>query len=640
MEDTQPTPDKEPKGKIVTFYSYKGGVGRSMALANVAVLLAKMGKKVLIVDFDLEAPGLDWFFGEKKLVPAVNKSGVIGLLTNMREIGLGNHIPFDDLWSDEFENQVELSDGQQLSFVHSGNDSPNYVEQVINFSWPDFFSKANGAQQLEWLRDHWRSRFDFILIDSRTGITDIGGVCTVQLPDYLVLVFAANAQNLEGCRSVVKGIHSQRAAFGYDRERLQIIPLLSRFEGRAEKELSKLWLENSQAIMQSMLDDWLPKHTTALEYFDKTRLPHIPKYAFGEELACLKERDTDPDSLTYYYSAIARLIAGHLHRPDRLLSLSRRLSENEIEAIFQRASDLEKARASIEHIEKVLANATGPDVPEAQTIIAQLRNRAFHSIDLREDLEAVAVHAENEKLRTLALDHLRSRPDWTEQDTANLENELARRGWSQSAHPNPPVTQSSSDLELPLMRLHLSQDPSDRVKMINTLMQELPGDPRIKVALLRMAIGVPEQQILPDEAKQVRLRAIKALNNDWNGDVDVTAAFLRLAIGVPEQQIPPDKASEVRMAAVTLLAKYCSEDVIVKAALVRVAIGVPEQQIPPDEDRNVRHNTIITLRETWYADREVEEKVWRAVESSIQKFGLENEETKFLKQLLDHLTRT
>jgi MinD-like ATPase involved in chromosome partitioning or flagellar assembly len=47
---------------IITFYSYKGGVGRSMALANVADLMARSGLRVLIVDFDLEAPGLEHFF--------------------------------------------------------------------------------------------------------------------------------------------------------------------------------------------------------------------------------------------------------------------------------------------------------------------------------------------------------------------------------------------------------------------------------------------------------------------------------------------------------------------------------------------------------------------------------------------------
>src|SRR5881398_1050556 len=45
----------------VTFYSYKGGVGRSMALANLAALLARRGRRVFMIDFDLEAPGLDSF---------------------------------------------------------------------------------------------------------------------------------------------------------------------------------------------------------------------------------------------------------------------------------------------------------------------------------------------------------------------------------------------------------------------------------------------------------------------------------------------------------------------------------------------------------------------------------------------------
>ncbi|MBB4710999.1 hypothetical protein BJ965_000881 [Streptomyces luteogriseus] len=48
-------------GRIITFYSYKGGAGRTMALANTAWILASSGKSVLVVDWDLDAPGLDGF---------------------------------------------------------------------------------------------------------------------------------------------------------------------------------------------------------------------------------------------------------------------------------------------------------------------------------------------------------------------------------------------------------------------------------------------------------------------------------------------------------------------------------------------------------------------------------------------------
>jgi len=61
MQPDQTPPAREP-GTVYTFYSFKGGVGRSMALANIAALLAKAGRKILAVDWDLEAPGLEKYF--------------------------------------------------------------------------------------------------------------------------------------------------------------------------------------------------------------------------------------------------------------------------------------------------------------------------------------------------------------------------------------------------------------------------------------------------------------------------------------------------------------------------------------------------------------------------------------------------
>ena len=58
-------------GSVITFYSYKGGVGRSFALANVGVLLARWGFRVLCIDFDLEAPGLAHFFGSVEQEPDI-----------------------------------------------------------------------------------------------------------------------------------------------------------------------------------------------------------------------------------------------------------------------------------------------------------------------------------------------------------------------------------------------------------------------------------------------------------------------------------------------------------------------------------------------------------------------------------------
>ena len=68
-------------GRIVTFHSFQGGTGRSMAVANVGWILAAAGKKVLIVDWDLEAPGLHRFLEPLLDVESVmRRSGVIDML--------------------------------------------------------------------------------------------------------------------------------------------------------------------------------------------------------------------------------------------------------------------------------------------------------------------------------------------------------------------------------------------------------------------------------------------------------------------------------------------------------------------------------------------------------------------------------
>jgi Mrp family chromosome partitioning ATPase len=86
-------PEPGKVGTVVTFYSWKGGVGRTMALANTAVQLARSGHDVLMIDWDLEAPGLDRYFlrGEEleakhiEVSPAREAGGLLALLSTARQ---------------------------------------------------------------------------------------------------------------------------------------------------------------------------------------------------------------------------------------------------------------------------------------------------------------------------------------------------------------------------------------------------------------------------------------------------------------------------------------------------------------------------------------------------------------------------
>src|SRR5436190_19628321 len=66
--------------KTITFYSYKGGVGRSLILANLAQRLVEFGKSVCMLDFDLEAPGLPFKFNLEKILET-DKKGIVDFIS-------------------------------------------------------------------------------------------------------------------------------------------------------------------------------------------------------------------------------------------------------------------------------------------------------------------------------------------------------------------------------------------------------------------------------------------------------------------------------------------------------------------------------------------------------------------------------
>ncbi|PYK27255.1 MAG: hypothetical protein DME59_05075 [Verrucomicrobia bacterium] len=98
---------------IVVFYSFKGGVGRSMAVANVGDLLARRGLKVLMIDFDMEAPGLEQYFPINQS-EARSHPGLLDLLLRYKQsVSLGATAD-----SASFKNIQDFSCGFIRTYPH------------------------------------------------------------------------------------------------------------------------------------------------------------------------------------------------------------------------------------------------------------------------------------------------------------------------------------------------------------------------------------------------------------------------------------------------------------------------------------------------------------------------------------------
>ncbi len=300
------------KGKIITFYSYKGGVGRTMSLANIATVLALWNKKVLIIDWDLEAPGLEKYFSSyTNNTKLGSKSGVIDLLLDKTS---GNKVN----WKRYLQN-INISNKYNLKYFGSGKKDGNYFSKIKQLDIDSLYEKNFGFEFFEKLRNEWKSEFDFILIDSRTGITDIGGICTIQLPDIVLVFTNTNEQSLLGTKEIIERINSAQQSQPYDRQNLIIFPVLCRFDTTTEFEISQVWIKKISDTLKNIYNDWLPLTVERKEFIEKTKIPYFPYFSFGEKLSVIEQGFSDPASMGYAYESIASIIVNNFENIDAFI---------------------------------------------------------------------------------------------------------------------------------------------------------------------------------------------------------------------------------------------------------------------------------------------------------------------------------
>jgi cellulose biosynthesis protein BcsQ len=281
-------------GKVITFYSYKGGTGRSMLLANVAWLLACNGQRVLVIDWDLEAPGLHRYFKPFLVDPDLFETdGLIDVFwaaatraladqgsdgkASLRERSLAS----EDIDLEDYINPLKWQfHGGSIDFIGAGRQGATYSERVNTFDWKRFYQMGGGAL-LDRIKSDLTADYPFILIDSRTGVSDTSGICTMQLPDVLVACLTLNRQSIDGVASILDSARSWRKSQAQAAE-LAMFPVVTRVENS-----EKLKLDAARSTARRVLQTFLPRSDaeTQREYWDDMEVTYRPFYAYEEVLA-------------------------------------------------------------------------------------------------------------------------------------------------------------------------------------------------------------------------------------------------------------------------------------------------------------------------------------------------------------------
>ena len=296
------------QGKIITFYSYKGGVGRSFLVASVAVTLASWGKRVICIDWDLEAPGLGLYF--EPYIGSIER-GLLDLTEDLqRRVGVS--------WR-EYITPVQLPPPAKLDFIAAGG-GERYSDRIQALSWDELFDKYKFGDYLESMRWDLKYDYDFVLIDSRTGLSDVGGICAVQFPDMLMVLVTTNLQSINGTAEVGKRIPIARDSLAFDRLALPIVPILSRFDAREERELGLHWQNLTAERLDSLYRPWLPVGHKVIDVLERTAIPYVSSWNFGERIPFMEERSSNPESVNWAIDNVAALVINGLADVTGLIS--------------------------------------------------------------------------------------------------------------------------------------------------------------------------------------------------------------------------------------------------------------------------------------------------------------------------------
>ncbi len=292
------------QGQIITFYSYKGGTGRTMALANVAWILATNGKRVLTVNWDLESPGLHKFFHpflDESTVSAT--PGVIEIINDYASAAVDPG-PRSDDWHLEFANverhavslEWAFPGGGKLDFLSAGRQNRDYSAAVCALDWDNFYDRLGGGRFFRAMRDDMRQKYDYVLIDSRTGLSDVADICTIELPDVLTICFTLSDQSIEGAANVARQISGR-----YRDRNIRVLPVPMRIEdGEKEK------LDVGRALARMKFEGFPAGMTpeSSAVYWASVEVPYKPFYAFEETLATFGDDPGSPASLLSSFERI------------------------------------------------------------------------------------------------------------------------------------------------------------------------------------------------------------------------------------------------------------------------------------------------------------------------------------------------
>lgn len=300
----------ESSMKTITFYSYKGGTGRTLSLANLAMCLSRLGENVCVLDFDLEAPGLHHKFAGYIKEEEITR-GVADYLWKYIESG---HETFPESIED-YAYQIRPGTGT-IHLIPAGNmESEEYWQKLADPRFHQIFwympdPSPAGKKSADNLYARCLNSFErmrnikgrienltpsptYLLIDSRSGKTGRGNFCTYWLADTVVCLLLSNHESQQGIRLMLR--EESRFSSETFSKHLNVVCALTRIPHIDDQEAQKLKKEICEYLNEPSKD---PQRR---DIKDICILHSDRELELKEELRIKAEGSIDEKLLSYEY---------------------------------------------------------------------------------------------------------------------------------------------------------------------------------------------------------------------------------------------------------------------------------------------------------------------------------------------------
>jgi cellulose biosynthesis protein BcsQ len=337
--------------RTITFYSFKGGVGRTTALTHVAWILAMRGRKVVAVDLDLEAPGLSTAFN-------LNPQPKYGIVDYFYERSyLPKEIKSEILITQIFGEVKIPNAAGRLFVVPAGSLSLDYISKVDDLRAATITDSGENLWSIFRREIEEQLKPDIILIDSRTGINQWGALSLLQAADEVIIFLFPNEQNRQGISLLLNSIQSFR-----DLSINFVFTPVPDITEIGMAKVRKIWKSLYEMLKYKANDDDIDVsdnlslenelEESAFDTDDPLIVPYLPPIASADSYPV--------QALLDYYTRIANLIDEETHEvqrksiltgPTPRWSIIESLQFPEVNAadpqqdlslLFQRTTDFEK----------------------------------------------------------------------------------------------------------------------------------------------------------------------------------------------------------------------------------------------------------------------------------------------------------